>query len=86
MVGPPRGAFTAIEHTEQLVVPVLTIYEVIKKLSRESGDEVASAALSLMQRGHIVPVDLPLSMRGVVNGLPAATGPRAAGGVLFSTS
>ena len=62
----------AIEHTEQLVVPVLTVYEVVKKLSRASGDEVASAALSLMQRGRVVPIDLPLAMRGAVNGLPLA--------------
>ena len=63
---------SAIENTEQLVVPVLTICEVVKKLSRESGDEVASAALSLMQRGRVVPVDLDLAMRGAFNGLPLA--------------
>ena len=63
---------SAIENTEKLVVPVLTIYEVVKKLARESGDEVASAALSLMQRGRIVPIDLDLAMRGAVNGLPLA--------------
>ena len=63
---------SAIEHTEQLVVPVLTVYEVVKKLARESGDEVASAALSLMQRGRIVPIDLPLAMQAAVNGLPLA--------------
>ena len=63
---------SAIEHTEQLVVPVLTVYEVVKKLVRESGDGVASAALSLMQRGRIVPIDLPLAMLGAVDGLPLA--------------
>ena len=31
-----------------LIVPVITVYEVIKKISRELGDEIASQALSLM--------------------------------------
>lgn len=43
----------AIEAVEQLVVPVITMYEVVKKLSREAGDEVAAVALSLMQRGRV---------------------------------
>ena len=62
----------AVEATEALIVPVLTIYEVVKKLAREAGDEVASAALSLMQRGRVVPVDLNLALEAAVNGLPMA--------------
>jgi len=53
-------------------VPVITVYEVVKKLAREAGDEVASAALSLMQRGHVVPVDLPLALDAATRGLPLA--------------
>ncbi len=45
-----------IEDTASLVVPVITVHEVTKKLAREAGDEVATAALSLMQRGRIMPV------------------------------
>lgn len=62
----------AIEKAEQLVVPVLTLYEVAKKLSREAGDDVASAALSLMQRGHVVPIDAPLALAAATTGLPMA--------------
>ena len=62
----------AVESVETLIVPVLTVYEVIKKLAREAGDEVASAALSLMQRGRIVDIDLSLSLEAAVNGLPMA--------------
>ena len=62
----------AIEAAENLVVPVLTVYEVAKKLAREAGDEVATSALSLMQRGRIVPVDLALALEASVNGLPLA--------------
>jgi toxin FitB len=59
-------------HPEHLVVPVVTVYEVAKKLAREAGDEVAAAALSLMQRGQVVPVDVPLALTATVNGLPLA--------------
>ena len=63
---------SAVESPEALIVPVLTIYEVVNKLAREAGDEVASAALSLMQRGRVVPVDLNLALEAAVNGLPMA--------------
>lgn len=70
---PRADAFApAIEAVESLVVPVLTVYEVVKKLAREVGDEAASAALGLMQRGRVVPIDLPLALAAAVNGLPLA--------------
>lgn len=62
----------AIDDVESLVVPVLTIYEVVKKLWREAGEETASAALSLMQRGRVKEVDVALAMRAVATGLPLA--------------
>ncbi len=61
-----------IDDTSSLVVPVITVYEVTKKLAREAGEEVATAALSLMQRGQIVAVDLPLALDATLNGLPLA--------------
>lgn len=62
----------AIESMETLVVPVLTVYEVVKKLAREGGDATASAALSLMLRGQVIPIDLHLALEAAVNGLPMA--------------
>ena len=62
----------AIEQAQDLVVPVLTIYEVAKKLARDVGDDVAAAALSLMQRGKVISIDLPLALEAAVNGLPLA--------------
>ena len=62
----------AVEAVEHLTVPVLTIYEVVKTLAREAGDETAAAALSLMQRGQVVPIDLSLALDAAVNGLPLA--------------
>lgn len=61
-----------LDRVEALIVPMITVYEVVKKLAREAGDEVASAALSLMQRGQVVPVDIELTLAAAVNGLPMA--------------
>ena len=65
----------AIEAVEQLVVPVITVYELVKKLSRAVGDEVASAALSLMQPGRVVEIDLSLALEAATLGLPLAGQP-----------
>ncbi len=62
----------AVEAPERLVVPVLTVYEVVKKLMRESGEEAATAALALMQQSEVVGIGLPLGMDAVLNGLPLA--------------
>ena len=58
-----------IEHAQYLVVPVLTVYELAKKLAREAGDDVAAAALSPMQRGKVISINLPLALEAAVNGL-----------------
>jgi predicted nucleic acid-binding protein len=62
----------AVEAPERLVVPVLTVYEVVKKLMRESGDEAATAALALMQQSEVVEIGLPLATDAALNGLPLA--------------
>ena len=62
----------AIEQVEQLVVPIITIHEVVKKLAREAGDETASLALSLMQRGQIVALDIELALAAATLALPMA--------------
>lgn len=62
----------AVEDPGALVVPVLTVYEVVKKLMREAGEETATAALALMQQSQVVDVDLPLAMDAALNGLPLA--------------
>lgn len=61
-----------VDRVDQLVVPVLTVYEVTKKLTREAGEDTATAALSLMQRGRVVEIDLSLALEAAVNGLPLA--------------
>ena len=70
----PRAALFAelIDRVDELVVPIITVYEVVKKLAREVGDEAASMALSLMQRGHVVAVDTDIALSAATNGLPLA--------------
>ena len=62
----------AIDAVDSLVVPLITIYEVAKKLAREAGDEVAADALSLMQQGRVAGIDLDLVLTAARNGLPLA--------------
>jgi toxin FitB len=70
----PRAALFAdvLDDAEALVVPVITVYEVIKKIVRELGDDIASSSLVLMQRSLIVNVDLALATRAMRKGLPLA--------------
>jgi toxin FitB len=72
--GTPRAGLFApvLQSPSLLVVPVLTIYEVVKKLSREAGGEVASQALSLMRQGELVALGLDLSLQATRHALPLA--------------
>jgi toxin FitB len=47
----------AITDTENLVVPVLCVYEVFKVLLRETGETDALKAITLLQQGKIVDLD-----------------------------
>lgn len=62
----------AIEAVETLVVPVITLYEVAKKLAREAGVEPAARAAALMQRGRLIGIDAGLALNAAINGLPLA--------------
>lgn len=44
----------AIEDTEALIVPVITIYEVYKRLYIQRGREVALSAIAYMNSGKVV--------------------------------
>ena len=70
---PRRTLFAeAIGKAHLLVVPIITIYEVIKKVTREAGDEVALQALTLMMQGEVVELSLDLSLQATRNGLRLA--------------
>jgi len=62
----------AIEDTDHLIVPVLTVYEVFKKFLRERGESDALQAVSAMRSGHIVDVDASLALEAGRFSLPLA--------------
>ena len=63
---------SAIEDAENLFVPVITIYEVFKKVLRERGENDALQVASIMQSGQIIDVDCALSMEAARHSLPLA--------------
>jgi predicted nucleic acid-binding protein len=62
----------AVEDVRHLVVPVITLYEVFKKVRRERGDDDALQAVAAMLHGRVVDVDLPLALEAGQLDLPLA--------------
>ncbi len=62
----------AIEDTENLIVPVITIYEVFKKVLRERGENDALQIASMMQSGRVIEVDVSLALEAARYPLPLA--------------
>ena len=63
---------SSIDPPADLRAPVITIYEVTKKVRRQLGDDVASRAVVLMQRSPIIKIDMRLVITALINGLPVA--------------
>jgi predicted nucleic acid-binding protein len=72
--GSSRAQFfaPAIEDTENLVVPIITIYEVFKKVHRERGESAALQVASSMQGGTVVDLDLSIALDAARLQLPLA--------------
>ena len=72
--GHARGkAFqTPVERVKDLIVPVITVYEVYKYLRRKQGDDLAAQAATYMQQGNVIDLDLSIALDGATNGLPLA--------------
>ena len=63
---PTADQFAAVlADTEQLLVPVVVVYEVCKVLLREAGEEAALKAFGAMGRGLVTPVDARLAVSAV---------------------
>lgn len=62
--GSPRAKFfsAAIERTDFLVVPVISIYEVFKKIVSEKNESMALQAIAQMQLGAVVSLDSELAL------------------------
>lgn len=62
----------ALEDTENLIVPVVTIYEVFKKVLRERGENDALQIASQMHAGKVVELDQSLALEAARFHLPLA--------------
>lgn len=59
----------AIENTAALVVPVITLFEVFKKLLTEAGEDNAIMALAHMKQGKVVDLDAELALHAARIGI-----------------
>lgn len=62
----------AIEDTDNLVVPVVSIYEVFKKVRRERGERDALQVATVMQSGRVIDIDTSLCLEAAHVDLPLA--------------
>ncbi|MDD5262595.1 MAG: type II toxin-antitoxin system VapC family toxin [Methylacidiphilales bacterium] len=71
-----RASFFAppIENAENLFVPVISIYEVFKKVLRERGENDALQVASMMQSGRLIDLDCALALEAARHPLPLADG------------
>lgn len=63
---------SAIEDAENLFVPVISIYEVFKKVLRVRGEDAALQIASMMQVGQVIELDAALAMEAARHPLPLA--------------
>ncbi len=62
LTGPGSERYDEIFATpEALIVPAITIYEVVRWSLAKRDDEVAKAATELMRRGTVVPLDADIA-------------------------
>ena len=62
----------AIEDSKKLLVPVITVYEVFKKVLRERGENDALQIASMMQSGRVIELDASLALEAARYPLPLA--------------
>ncbi|MFA5366832.1 MAG: type II toxin-antitoxin system VapC family toxin [Dehalococcoidia bacterium] len=52
----------AIEKTDKLIVPSISIYEVFKRILQQRDETAALQAIAIMQQGTVVDLDAPLAL------------------------
>lgn len=68
--GPNAQHFAAaIEATDSLVVPSITLLEVFKRISQQRDESVALGYVALMQQSTVVELDAALALRAAALGL-----------------
>jgi toxin FitB len=62
--GPNADYFAdAIEQTDELIVPTITLYEVLKKIILQRGEDVALQAIAVMHSGRFIDLDASIATR-----------------------
>jgi predicted nucleic acid-binding protein len=83
--GPNAEFFAeAIEATEELVVPVTSVYEVFKVVHRQRGEGDAIMAVALMQQGSVVDLSIHLALQASRESI--ALGLSMAGSMILATA
>lgn len=67
-----RHYSSAIKDTDNLIVPIVTIYEVVKRILREGDEADSKQAVHAMTQGRLVNLDLSLALDAVRFKLPLA--------------
>jgi predicted nucleic acid-binding protein len=63
--GPDASFFAkAIEDTQQLIVPTLSLFEVFKRVLEQRGEGDALQAVAVMRQGMVVDLDGAIVLRG----------------------
>ena len=52
----------AIENIEELIIPVISIYEVFKRVYQQRGEGDALQAVAMMEQGKVVELDTTLAL------------------------
>ena len=63
---------SAAEASEHLLVPIMTVYEVTKKMRRDLDTTIAAFSESVMCRGRVIDIDLATVRRAIAFNLPLA--------------
>ena len=61
-----------IEKPQNIVVPLIVLYEVYKKVSRLMSPETGHAVVSLMYQCQLIEANIPITLSAAANGLPMA--------------
>lgn len=67
-----RHFATAIKNTQNLIVPVISVYEVVKRILREATEDDAKTAIQAMTQGRLIDIDLSLVLDAARYKLPLA--------------
>jgi len=52
----------AIEKTDELIVPTVSVFEVFKRMRQQRGDETALQAVTAMMQGQVIELDSTLAL------------------------